>query len=141
MTTSIITNLLGPICELYYKYEKAMEIQSANINTLRNYGFSTSFALNYGFEIYEPFDVNNIKLQPGVFTYNNTYNVLPNLDSSTTINIQKLIIISKSRTFSSLLLYNHDGHSLGDGQIRALAQLHKKPLSLKLNKIFRIYIF
>jgi len=91
MTTSIITNLLGPICELYYKYEKAMEIQSANINTLRNYGFSTSFALNYGFELYEPFNINDIKLQPGVFTYNNVYNVLPNLESSTTIDIQKII--------------------------------------------------
>jgi hypothetical protein len=95
MTTSIITNLLGPICELYYKYEKALEIQSANINTLRNYGFSTSFALNYGFELYEPFDLNSIKLQPGVFTYNDTYNVFPNLSSSTTVDVQKLIKIQE----------------------------------------------
>ena len=91
MTTSIITNLLGPICELYYKYEKSLSIQSANINTLRNYGFSTSFALNYGFEIFEPFDLNDIKLQPGVFTYNNSYYVSPDLSSETTVSVQKII--------------------------------------------------
>ena len=91
MTTSIITNLLGPICELYYKYEKSLSIQSANINTLRNHGFSTSFALNYGFELFEPFDLNDIKLQPGVFTYNNSYYVSPDLSSETTVNVQKII--------------------------------------------------
>jgi hypothetical protein len=91
MTTSIITNLLGPICELYYKYEKSLSIQSANINTLRNYGFTTSFALNYGFELYKPFNLNDIKLQPGVFTYNNSYYVSPDLSSETTVSVQKII--------------------------------------------------
>ena len=91
MTTSIITNLLEPICELYYKYQTALSIQSANINTARNYGFSTSFALNYGFELFEPFDLNNIKLQPGVFTYNNAYYTAPDLNTETTIDVQNII--------------------------------------------------
>ena len=87
----IITNLLEPVCELYYKYQTALNIQSANINTVRNYGFSTSFALNYGFELYDPFDLNNIKLQPGVFTYNNSYYTAPNLSNETTIDVQNII--------------------------------------------------
>jgi hypothetical protein len=91
MTTSIITNLLGSMCELFYKYKKSLEIENANINTLRNYGFSTSFSLNYGFELYQPFDLNDIKIQPGVFTYNSVYQVLPNLNNDTTIQVQNLI--------------------------------------------------
>ncbi len=87
----IITNMLEPICELYYKYQKALSVQSANINTIRNYGFSTSFALNSGFELFEPFDLNNIKLQPGVFTYNNSYYTAPNLSVETTIDVQNII--------------------------------------------------
>jgi hypothetical protein len=87
----IITNMLEPICELYYKYQKALSVQSANINTIRNYGFSTSFALNSGFELFEPFDLNNIKLQPGVFTYNNSYYTAPNLAIETTIDVQNII--------------------------------------------------
>ena len=93
MTTSILTNLLEPFCELYYKYQKSLAIQEANINTIRNYGFSTSYALNYGFEIFQPFDLNDIKLQPGVFTYNNVYNILPNLNNDLSINVQNLIEI------------------------------------------------
>lgn len=91
MTTSILTNLLEPFCELYYKYQKSLDIQQANINTVRNYGFPTSYAINFGFEIYQPFDLNDINLQPGVFTYNNSYNVLPNLENATSIAVQNLI--------------------------------------------------
>jgi hypothetical protein len=87
----ILTNMLEPICEIYYKYQKALSVQSANINTVRNYGFSTSFALNSGFELFEPFDLNNIKLQPGVFTYNNSYYTAPNLAIETTIDVQNII--------------------------------------------------
>jgi len=91
MTTSIITNLLGSFCELFYKYKKSLEIENANINTIRNYGFSTSYALNFGFELYQPFDINDIRIQPGVFTYNSSYQVLPNLQNDTSIQVNNLI--------------------------------------------------
>ena len=92
MTTTIITHLLGPICELYYKYKKSTDIESAEINTLRNYGFSTIFAINYGFEVFEPLDINNIQLQPGVYTYQSQYYVLPtNLSTKTNPVINTII--------------------------------------------------
>jgi hypothetical protein len=72
MTTTIFTNLLGPICELYYKSNKDLDLYQANINTIRNYGQSTSFSVNFGFELYQPFDINNILLQPGVYTTNSS---------------------------------------------------------------------
>lgn len=87
MTTTIITNTLGPFCELYYKYKESQNIQQQNFNTLRNYGFNTSFSVNFGFELYSPFDINNIKLMPGVYTYNDKYYVSPDLSSTTTLSI------------------------------------------------------
>jgi len=77
MTTTIFTSLLGPICEMYYKYIATLTIQQENKNTYLNYGFNTGFSINFGFEIYQPFDMNNIKIQPGIFTYQSTYNVYP----------------------------------------------------------------
>jgi len=77
MTTTIFTSLLGPICEMYYKYNATLAIQQENKNTYLNYGFNTNFSINFGFEIYNPFDINNIKIQPGIFTYQSTYNVYP----------------------------------------------------------------
>lgn len=95
MTTSIFTNLIEPFCELFYKYKKGVELQQANINTLRNYGFTTTYALNFGFEVYEPFSISDIKLQPGVFTYFSSYSALPtNLANSTTINVNNEIYLS-----------------------------------------------
>ncbi len=93
MTTTIIENLLGPMCELFYKYKKARELYQAYINTIRGYGFSTDYSLNFGFELYDPFDINNIKLQPGVFTTNSSFVSYPNLSSSgaTTIDVNNLI--------------------------------------------------
>lgn len=94
MTTSIFTSLIEPICENYYKYQKSLDIQQANINTIRNYGFNTEFALNYGFEIYQPFDLNQIKLQPGVFTTNSQYTVVPtDLTIKKSLDVQNLIIL------------------------------------------------
>jgi hypothetical protein len=93
MTTSIITNLISPMCELFYKYQTTIGIQSATINTIRNFGFSTNYSLNFGFELYQPFDFNNIKLQPGVFTYQSNYYVLPTLSTSQTISVQNLIYL------------------------------------------------
>lgn len=77
MTTTIFTSLLGPICEMYYKYNATLAIQQENKNTYLNYGFNTNFSINFGFEIYNPFDINNIKIQPGIYTYQSTYNVYP----------------------------------------------------------------
>ena len=91
MTTSIVTNLLGPMCELFYKYKRSLDIQYANINTFRNYGFVTSYSLNFGFELFQPFDLNNINLQPGVFTYQGSYNVLPGLANTTILQVNNFI--------------------------------------------------
>jgi len=77
MTTTIFTSLLGPICEMYYKYNATLVIQQKNQNTYLNYGFNTNFSINFGFEIYNPFDINNIKIQPGIYTYQSAYNVYP----------------------------------------------------------------
>jgi hypothetical protein len=77
MTTNIFTSLLGSICEMYYKYNATLVIQQKNQNTYLNYGFNTNFSINFGFEIYNPFDINNIKIQPGIYTYQSTYNVYP----------------------------------------------------------------
>jgi hypothetical protein len=77
MTTTIFTSLLGPICEMYYKYNGALVIQQQNKNTYLNYGFNTQFSINFGFEVYQPFDLNNIKIQPGVYTYQSAYNAYP----------------------------------------------------------------
>ena len=93
MTTSIITDLLGPICELFYKYQSSLQIKDYTINTLRNYGFSTISSLNYGFELNLPFDLNNIQLQPGVLTSSSVYNVYPNLSSNFVIDVNNLIEI------------------------------------------------
>lgn len=94
MTTSIFTSLIEPICENYYKYQKTLDIQQANINTIRNYGFDTTYALNFGFEVYQPVDLNEIKLQPGVFTTNSQYTVIPsNLDVDKTLDVQNLIAL------------------------------------------------
>ena len=95
MTTSIFTTLIEPFCELFYKYKKATDLQQANINTIRNYGFSTSYALNFGFEIYNPFDLTNIQIQPGVFTYQSSFSVSPsNLLTATVINSSNQIYLS-----------------------------------------------
>jgi hypothetical protein len=93
MTTTIIENLIGPMCELFYKYKKARELYQAYINTLRGYGFSTTYCLNFGFELYTPFDINNIKLQPGVFTTQSNFVAYPNISNSatTTIDVNNLI--------------------------------------------------
>ena len=124
MTTSIITNLLEPICELFYKYKKAIEIEQANINTVRNYGFSTSFSLNYGFEIYQPIDLNNIQIQPGVFTYNSSYYASPDLVSALTISTQNEVYLQdlptvgigtinyKNKTLPVQIIINQQGTSL-----------------------------
>lgn len=94
MTTSIITNLIEPMCELFYKYKKGLEIARANTNTIRNYGFSTSYSLNYGFNLYEPFQIDNIKLQPGVFTTNSIYQIFPNLDNTQFVSVDNQIVLS-----------------------------------------------
>jgi hypothetical protein len=94
MTTNIITNLLEPMCELFYKYKRDLDIYQANINTIRNYGFSTEFSLNFGFELYQPFDFNNIVLQPGVFTTNSIFTALPDITINTTFTILNHIILS-----------------------------------------------
>jgi len=91
MTTSIITNMLEPMCELFYKFVKSTDVHQATINTVRNYGFSTSYAVNFGFEVYKPFDLNDFYLQPGVFTYNAVYNVLPNLSTNTKLGVTNAI--------------------------------------------------
>ncbi len=94
MTTSIITNLIEPMCELFYKHKKGLEIARANTNTIRNYGFSTSYSLNFGFSLYEPFVIDDIKLQPGVFTTNSNYQLAPNLDNSKTLSVLNQIVFS-----------------------------------------------
>jgi hypothetical protein len=82
MTTTIFTSLLGPICETYYKYAYTQTLQQYDINTYSNYGFSTSFSLNFGFEIYEPLDLNNIQIQSGVFTVQSAFYLYPNIQQT-----------------------------------------------------------
>jgi hypothetical protein len=82
MTTTIFTSLLGPICEAYYKYAYTQTLQQYDINTYSNYGFSTSFSLNFGFEIYEPLDLNNIQIQSGVFTVQSAFYLYPNIQQT-----------------------------------------------------------
>lgn len=94
MTTSIITNLIEPMCELFYKYKKGLEIARANVNTLRNYGFSTDYALNFGFSVYEPFKMDDIKLQPGVFTTSSTYYLQPDLNNAQSFSAINQIVFS-----------------------------------------------
>jgi len=92
MTTSIILTMIEPMCELFYKDQKTVDIQNANKNTFRNYGFSTSFAINFGFEPPHTIDLNNIILQPGVFTNQNQFSVYPNLEINTSIGVSNNIV-------------------------------------------------
>jgi hypothetical protein len=87
MTTTVITSLLGPICEMYYKYMATLDIQQQNKNTYLNYGFNTDFSLNFGFEIYKPLDINDIKVQPGVFTTQAKYTVYPDYNAQSYFSI------------------------------------------------------
>jgi hypothetical protein len=69
MTTTIFTNLIGPICELYYKSLASQNIQQQTIDSFRNYRGNN--VLNFGFEIQEPItNVFTPTLQLGVFTSN-----------------------------------------------------------------------
>jgi hypothetical protein len=97
MTTTIFTNLLGPICELYYKYNRDLDLYQANINTIRNFGQSTNFSINFGFEMFQPFDLNNIKLQPGVYTTNSIFIYQPYLlnNNNSTNAVQNLIYLQE----------------------------------------------
>jgi hypothetical protein len=88
MTTTIITSLLGSICEAYYKYAYTQVLQQYDINTYTNYGFSTDFSLNFGFELYEPVDINNIQLQSGVFTNQSTFILYPALSNNNYFSVQ-----------------------------------------------------
>lgn len=118
MTTSIITNLLGPMCEMFYKYKTSLDIYEANINTIRGYGYNTSFSLNFGFEIFEPLDINNISLQPGVFTTQSVFATLPDLSVLTKIGVANSISLQElpgsgsglatyvGKTLHSLFLYS-----------------------------------
>lgn len=96
MTTEIFTSLIEPFCELYYKYQATLDIQAANTNTYRCYGFDTSFTLNFGFELYEPFDINNIYLQPGALTYQDTLFVQPSVNLGVNkIGVQNNIVLQE----------------------------------------------
>lgn len=96
MTTTIFTDLLGPMCELYYKYNRDLDIYQANINTIRNFGQSTNYSLNFGFELYQPFDINNVQLQPGVYTTNSTLIAKPILSTNvSTIPVSNFIVMQE----------------------------------------------
>jgi hypothetical protein len=100
MTTEIITDLINPMCEFFYKFERTLDIYQANINTIRNYSLSSSDNINFGFEIFQPIEINAIKIQPGVLTTNGQFNVFPNISLSTTIDIQNSIVLSGLSTSS-----------------------------------------
>lgn len=95
MTTTIITNLLGPICELFYKSQRTLDLYQANINTVRNYGFSTESCINFGFELYQPFDINAIKLQPGVYTTESRFVAYPDAGITDTISVTNAIALQE----------------------------------------------
>jgi hypothetical protein len=90
MTTTIFTDLIGPICELYYKSVKSQIIQQQTIDSFRNY--QTNNTLNFGFEIQEP--ISNIftpTLQLGVFTSNNTLKYQSSLICTSNVTMPEII--------------------------------------------------
>lgn len=93
MTTSIILTMIEPMCELFYKNQKAAEIKTANDNTFRCYGFSTSFAVNFGFELPHSLDVNNLQIQPGVIFSQNQFLAYPNVNSTTSVSLTNNIVL------------------------------------------------
>ena len=108
MTTTIFTNLLGPFCELYYKYNRDLDLYQANINTIRNFGQNTSFSINFGFELYQPFDINNIQIQPGVYTTSSTYIYQPfplSANNSTSLVQNSIVLQDLPYTGNGIVTY------------------------------------
>jgi len=84
MTTTIITDLIGAFCEVYYKTLATQSIADKNSNTIKNFGFNTTNSINFGFEIAYPININSINLQFGVLTNNNgfVFNQSPTLNNN-----------------------------------------------------------
>lgn len=105
MTTNIFSNLISPMCEFFYKKKRTYDLYQANINTIRNYGQSTSYSINFGFEVFQPLNLNSITLQPGVYTTSGILNVQPNLSISQQFNINNNIVIKDLGAISTTINY------------------------------------
>lgn len=93
MTTTIILSMIEPMCELFYKNQKTVDIKMANDNTFRNYGFSTSYAINFGFELPQTININDLQIQPGVFSLENQFQAYPDINVTTSIDLVNNIVL------------------------------------------------